>query len=1296
MQRTKKPMIWLMMVALVVSLIPAGLAPVASAADKPTSYFTPDVSELRNTVDLTLEGTNQITREKVYKVTSAEQLITGTFTKVTGSTLGANIQLLSYDQTLQKWVKDPTRVAPAVVTLDPDLPDNRFKANVTLYPGMNQFTFTGAQGQNERSETFYILFDKVPYVEKLQVLGGSDNLELNEGAQIVINKDEITLEGTAINATKVTVQVNGGEVLGTSLLQNGSFFSPQLKMNPGVNDLKLVVENGSDKLTFSYSLYFYDEKNPVVKLDIVDTLGNAQSLLGVEPVFTETAKSAKVHVQMLVPNDEVSKKSFKDGAVIGVDGQTVTPSNVTELFIPSLKDNTPSYWLASFDIDAVAFNEDPTTNKTLVDQNHTLSVTYGTKTISKPMDFQYMEGQTVITNLKYLKGYSEDNKSNVPSGEPLNNAKVDSGDFYILVETNSTPADLNKLLANYLPLGTSAITVKHVYTVPTSAASPKLQYVYKVEGLKNGNQTVRFNYENSTAYKDVTISFASKNYIYVENLTDGQTYNVDSSGKKSMFVKGQYIDFDTLKSDYFVAEVFVNGSKEYSTDPTENLTPGWLDTDTGDFGFDLPISLDDGPLVYGENRIIFTGTGKDDKGQAREVRKELRIYVVDNNVSTIVNFQPAVGKDRPTFPPKEYSGNSEVVKNIFNLTPEFTFNDNKYTTSLKEYDLVLRGSGATKLNLNMGTKNILSVDIPVNAVGTPVVTFADTRYTYEFAGDQKDFMMRIQDLVSDAPGTYVYTLELVNELGAKTTQRLEIVREVSAYRILSPQPTVGKQIVVNKNFVHFDIEAEGATSVLIGKDPAVKRTDLGANRFVYDYVGLKQDKSNKIKITINRTGASNTDTVEVFYTGTVGVDAQFMAPKVATKYNVFNKGLQLSFPKGTVMQSTTPRGIAKYYPDTKLLFGIADPVTGIVERRNDYGNIIGFPGTGENSGAPSWSIPDEYTLNFGSTTASRNFGLISQIYWINGGLGESGDVGSATYKAPTNGLAPYSLEGLFGNPQTPVERKITPSKRGELTLSFDPNVVDEAGSTITVYRYTDKRQWENIGGEVDTKSHTVTVPFDEFGYYKVMKLNRGYNDITNHNWARNILNGLYSKGFMNNLRFEQFGTDDQTTRGEFATLLVKGLSLPINSDSNRTFADLVPGARSATWDYDHIETAARAGIVTGLTDGVFGPDQPLTREQAAVMIARALKLKLANNDSKLQATLAKSFLDSGRIETYAGPAVMAVSKAKIMEGAAVTVPGQKKAQYNFNPKGNLTRAEAGKIAVELLKKSTSVFPKNLS
>ncbi|OAB42918.1 S-layer homology domain-containing protein [Paenibacillus glacialis] len=1304
MQRIKKPFIWMLLLTLIVSMIQPGGTPTASAADASTSYFTPDIAAFKNTVVLTTSGVapNIISRDNVYHVTDSEMTITGTYSKVTGSTLGVNLQQLNWDPINLKWVEDPTHVAPGVMQLDVDRPDNRFKAKVTLYPGVNKITFSGSQGLNDRSETFYVLFDKVPYVEKLMVLGGADKLNLNEGAQVVVPTDEITLEGKALNSTKVTVSVNGKAALATSLLQDGTFFTPQLQLKPGVNDLKLIVQNASDTLTFNYSLYYYDEKNPIVGLYLVGSDGNAQSVLNDVPTFTENSTKAELYAQMLVPdnnntpfagsaniliktgtNTVVPNATYHKGITIDATGKlTAIPGS--EIFIPGITQNTPSYRLVTFGINPLDFDKD-TAGAVVQNQIHNLSVTYGTKTISKKINFLYMQGQTVIKDLKYLKGYDEAKPDVIPAGEPLNGAKLDSSDFYILVSTNSKPSD-TELIANYLPLATEAISVSSVLRTISDT-----QYIYKISGFKNGNQTVRFNYKGSNAYKDATISFASKSYIYVANLSDGQTYTINSSATNKLHVEGQYVDFDTLASQYFLGEVFVNGLRVKTTS-----TDQWINTN-GKFSFDLDVSAATGPLVFGENRIIFTGTGKDATGQAREVRKELRIYIVDQNVSAIANFQPAVGKDRVSFPPRDFSSNNEQLPKIFNLTPDFVYNDNKYTTSLKTYDLVLRGSGAIKANLNLGTKNILSVDIPLTSSDNEKVTFAgDERYSYDFAGNQKDFIMRVQDLVTDAPGTHVYTLELINETGAKTSQRLELVREESSYRLISPQPTVGNQYVVNKNFVHFDIEAEGATSVIIDKTEAVKRSDLGENRFVLDYVGLKQDKATKIKIQIKRGGTTNTDTIEVFYTGTVAVDAQYMAPKVATKYSVFNKGLELSYPKGTVMQSTDVRGINKYYPDTKLLFGIAEPVTGVVERRNDYGNIIGFPGTGEVSGAKPWSIPDELLMNFGSTVKTKNFGNVSDVYWISGGLGELGDKSTTGYKPATNGLAPYSIEALFGDRQTPAERKITPSKRGMLTLSYNANVVDEAGYTITIFRYTSDRQWENIGGVVDSKKHTVTVPFDEFGYYKVMKMSRGYSDVTNHQWARNILNALYAKGFMNNLRFEQFGADDQTTRGEFATILVKGLSLPLNYDKNQTFVDLVPGSSSTTWDYAHIETASRAGIVTGLTDGVFAPDQPITREQAAVMIARALKMKLPVNDQKLKDSVAKSFKDSGKIDAYALPSIQAVTKAGIMSGSAVSQVGQKKPLYNINPKSNMTRAEAGKIAVELLKKGSKIFPKNLS
>ncbi|WP_454193522.1 S-layer homology domain-containing protein [Paenibacillus sp. Marseille-Q7038] len=1297
MQRIKRPMVWLLLVTLVISLFPPGLVRTAQAADFiSTSYFTPDITTLKNTVLLKLEGdtTNLITRENVYQVTDSKLAVTGTYTKVTGSTLNAKVQQLTWNPQKGKWEREDSKTTPGTIQLDLDSPDNRFTSTISLYPGMNEVTFSGTQGSMTRSESFYVLFDQVPYVESLKVLGLSQPVTLNEGTQVVIPKKEITLEGKIQNATKATVSLNGAAALATTLLSDGTFFSPQLQLNPGLNSLSLVIENGSDKITVKHSLYYYDTSNPIVSMYLADANGNANDMLTGKPTWTGNEDVAYLYVQALVPdqgssvnkkvelngNDMSGNLEYFESLSVNASGELSTQPG-SDVVIQGMDGTNSAYRLVTFAIKNFEFIKQ--NGEAVSEQDYNLQFTYGSTTVSKTADFIYAKDQVVINQLYYLKGYDDSGKY---SKENLNGAKVDSGDFYISVKTNSSIKENSILTAKYLPIG-SAITTEYIGKI----SETETEYIYKVSGFQNGNQTVRFQYSGSSQYKDAVISFISKTYIYISNLSDGQTVTIDSNETSSLQIEGQYIGFD-LKNGAFNGEMFVNGVKP------EGLDENWLKTGTGRFDVELKVSAEKGPLVYGENRIIFTGTVADSNNQVREVRKEIRIYILDENVSNIDKFQPAVGKNRVLFP-IEYTDDVQWAK-IFNLTPDFIYNNGKYTTSLQSHDIVIRGNGASKVNFNLGSQNLFSLDISnSNSKDTGEFTFNNTKYAYEYFGSQTAFAIRVQNLPATTAGTYVYNLELINSTGAKTSQQLELVREVKPYRLLAPQPTVDGGYVVNKNFVRFDIEAEGATQVLIDKVPATKRTDLGNDRFLLDYVGLKQDKANTIKIDIVRGSTTTSDTISVFYTGAVAVDSQYMAPKVATKYSVFNKGLELEFPKGTIMQSTDSRGINKYYPNTQLLFGIADPKDGVVERKNDYGNIIGFPNNGltsEETGLPSWSIPDEYFLRFNSSSAKQNFSTVSKVYWISGGLGEKGNQGSADYLSPTNGLAPYSIEGLYGDPAIPVERQVTPSQRGELTLTFNNNVVDEVGSTITVFKYTTSREWVNIGGIVDSKKHTVTVPFDEFGYYVVMKLSRSYTDITNHNWARNVLNGMYAKGLMNNVRFDQFGTDDQTSRGEFATLLVKGLNIPLNYDNNQTFVDLVPGARSTTWDYAHIETAARAGIVTGLTEGVFAASQPLTREQAAVMIARAMKLKLTANDSKLTDNLAKLYVDSGRINLYARPAVLAVNKAKIMTGNAITIPGQKKPQYNFNATGLLTRAEAAKIAVELFKKSTKLFPNNLS
>lgn len=1311
MQRFKKPFVWFMLAALIVTLFPPGLTQRVNAASA-ASYFIPDDLTLRKTSVLTTTpGTDQINRDNVLISSSPTLTITGTYSYVTEDTLRAKVEQLSSKTVAGgiEWITDSTHFKDGNITKDTTSSSQKFKAtNLPLFPGFNKITLSGSQNGITRSDVFYVLFDQVPYVQNLKLMGTSmGEIYLNEGTRVVADRDSVSLQGDVKNATDVTVSVNNGTPLVSTLTQTGKFFSPALKLSPGLNQLTISIKNGSDSVAITREVYYFDKNDPFTILNLKYN-GKDYNLYKNIPSVTDngtvTTPAGVVTVQVLMDD---TGKSFATAGTVSVAGQAIPTANLKNLVevpIPAPDGITPAYRLVTFDIDPLNFVTG-TEN-----QRFNLIVSYDSKfNAAYDIVFKYLPGKVGIVDMKYLKDFKPGDTLAATSQLPIDGIEVDKQDFYVLVtadqDLNAMGASAPPLLAEYLPVGQVTLQLQ---AAPTGLQAN--QQVYKVVGFSNGKQLVRFHFDQSTAYYFANISYATKNYIYVENIYDGQNFEIDSSAPTPINIRGEYRDFENIEQ----VQLIVNGISGDKMSPAINLG-----VTNANKKFNISMNVDmNGPLYYGENRIVFMGTSKDGQGNSRTVRKEIRIYITDTNISNITVFQPSVADDpnRESFLGLDLSKtvDNQQLDRILERSTEFTYKDGIYETSQLKYDLVIQGGGAKIINLNLGSQTFFSSqrDIPSgsgidlsNIASTTTTTYIGTfkyknvDYNYDIAVLNGKFILRIRNIPFEAPGSHVYNLELINSTGARASQRLEVTRVLAPFRILSPVPTVGDQIIVNKNFVRFDIEAEGATEVIIGKDKAIERPDIN-DRFFYDYVGLKPDKLTSIKIQIIRGTETLNHTVQVYYASEIAVDSQYMTEKPATKYTAFNKLLELSFPKGTVLQSANVGAgeVTKFYPNNKFLFGIADPKDGVVERRNDYGNIINVNVDERSPNGQTITIPVDLVEFFNSTMKTYNFSRISNVYWIDGGLGESGTRGTPGYKPSTNGLAPYSLEGNFKDIAIlQPERKLTPSKRGTLKLSFDPNVVDEAGTTVTVFRFTDKAEWENIGGTVDTKSHTITVPFDDFGYYVVMKQSRGYSDITNHPWARNILNALYSKGIMSNVQASAFGADDLTSRGEFATLLVKGLNLPLNYDNKvQTYFDVVPGAKTDTWDFKHIETASRAGIITGIGEGYFGVEEPVTREQAAMMIARALKLKLSANDSKLTDNLAKQFLDAGRIDRYARPAVQAVYKAKIMSGMPATLPGQKKASFNFSPDSSMTRAEAGKIVVELLKKSTSIFPKNLS
>jgi hypothetical protein len=112
---------------------------------------------------------------------------------------------------------------------------------------------------------------------------------------------------------------------------------------------------------------------------------------------------------------------------------------------------------------------------------------------------------------------------------------------------------------------------------------------------------------------------------------------------------------------------------------------------------------------------------------------------------------------------------------------------------------------------------------------------------------------------------------------------------------------------------------------------------------------------------------------------------------------------------------------------------------------------------------------------------------------------------------------------------------------------------------------------------------------------------RTFADVQNHS-NRQAIEALASRGIINGRSETEFAPDATMTRAEFAAIITRGLGLP----NRPTFVfDDVP---SSAWFANAVGTAFYYEIVTGTSPTTFNPHGTITRQEAAVMVARAARL----------------------------------------------------------------------------------------
>ncbi len=110
-----------------------------------------------------------------------------------------------------------------------------------------------------------------------------------------------------------------------------------------------------------------------------------------------------------------------------------------------------------------------------------------------------------------------------------------------------------------------------------------------------------------------------------------------------------------------------------------------------------------------------------------------------------------------------------------------------------------------------------------------------------------------------------------------------------------------------------------------------------------------------------------------------------------------------------------------------------------------------------------------------------------------------------------------------------------------------------------------------------------------------------FDDIKGHR-AKFAIESLAARQIIQGKTQTEFKPNMHVTRSEFATMIVQALGLP--KQSTNQFRD-VP---AKSWYATSVGAAYNYGIIHGQSRTVFNPNGTITREEAAVMIARAAKL----------------------------------------------------------------------------------------
>lgn len=247
-----------------------------------------------------------------------------------------------------------------------------------------------------------------------------------------------------------------------------------------------------------------------------------------------------------------------------------------------------------------------------------------------------------------------------------------------------------------------------------------------------------------------------------------------------------------------------------------------------------------------------------------------------------------------------------------------------------------------------------------------------------------------------------------------------------------------------------------------------------------------------------------------------------------------------------------------------------------------------------------------------------------------------------------------------------VMKKMTPDAKGYKSISDVQTAFKGAVSSLLKDKGS-SGGGASYGGGGAASSNYVTA-----GLVESVTKSDTFADISDAAWAEVYINYLHSREVISGYGDGNVYPNAAVTREQFLRMLITAINPEMPETEQElpvSFADVDAGA----WYADSVGRAVRLGIVYGINESIFGVGMQITREDAAVMLCRAVEAK-----KKVLAETAQpmGFADETDISGYALNSVKAMQRAGIISGYE---------DGSFLPKNPVTRAEAAVMIYNVLK-----------